>query len=80
MFEMHVLVSIVVCHLQTLVLNKNAKIVIRDSDIDDIETEYLSFDNENYKTFPTIFPHVSIFLFIANTSLLLCYPLKKQKS
>ena len=49
----------------------------RDSDIDDIELDYLSFDDENCKTLATIFPHVSIFPFTANTSVLFCYPLEK---
>ena len=49
MFGIHVLVLIMVCHVQTLVLSKNAKnYAFHDSDNVDIESDFLSSDDEGY--------------------------------
>ena len=49
MFEIHVLVLTMVCHVQKRLLNKNAKnYVFRDYDIDGTESDYLSSDDKNY--------------------------------
>ena len=48
-FQIHVLVSIMVCHVQTACVKlESENYVFRDSDINDIESDYLSFDDEIY--------------------------------
>ena len=37
--------------------------MFRDCDIDDIESDYFSFHDENYYTFPALVLYVLIFLF-----------------
>ena len=79
-FEIHVLVSIMVCHVQTLLLNQNPKITFFVIVTLMTMNQSIYHLMTKYKTFRNILPYVPIFLFTGSTSLLFCHPLKKQKS